>query len=55
MIAMIVVGGVLIPIYALWDFKFAKYPVIAHRFVFNRVVIASLIGAADFVCLVFLV
>lgn len=51
MIAMIVVGGVLIPVYALWDLKFAKYPVIARRFVFNRsVVIASVIGAADFVC-----
>lgn len=50
MIAMIVVGCVLIPVYALWDLKYAKFPVIARRFVFNRsVVLACAIGAFDFV------
>lgn len=50
MIAMLVVGVVLIPVYGFWDFKFAKYPVIPKRFVFNRAIaIASLIGAFDFV------
>ena len=36
MIAMVVVGVILVPVYALWDFKYAKFPVIARRFVFNR-------------------
>ncbi len=50
MIAMIVVGGVLIPVYALWDFKYAKFPVIPRRYAVNRsVVLASAIGAFDFV------
>lgn len=50
MIAMVVVGCVLIPVYALWDLKYAHFPVIARRFVFNRsVVIACAIGALDFV------
>ncbi|KAF8060651.1 drug:h+ antiporter [Lyophyllum atratum] len=50
MIAMLVVGCVLIPVFVLYDFKVAKYPVVARRFVFNRsVVIASVIGALDFV------
>ncbi|KAG5639035.1 hypothetical protein H0H81_007648 [Sphagnurus paluster] len=49
-IAMLVVGGVLIPVFVLYDFKVAKYPVIARRFVFNRgVAFAALIGALDFV------
>lgn len=50
MIAMIVIGGLLFPVFLLWDFKIAKHPVIAPRFCFNRsVVLASLIGAFDFV------
>ena len=50
MIAMIVVGGVLIPVYALWDFKYAKFPVIQRRYAVNRsVVLASAIGVFDFV------
>jgi hypothetical protein len=50
MIAMLVVGGVLIPVFVFWDFRIAKYPVIAPRFCVNRsVVIACLIGAFDFV------
>ena len=50
MIAIIVIGGLLIPVFLLWDLKTAKYPVIAPRFCFDRsVVLASLIGAFDFV------
>ncbi|KAF9457293.1 drug:h+ antiporter [Collybia nuda] len=50
MIAMLVVGGVLVPVLVFWDFKIAKYPVIAPRFCMNRsVVIACLIGAFDFI------
>ncbi|KAG6908911.1 hypothetical protein DXG01_002792 [Tephrocybe rancida] len=50
MIAMIVVGCVLVPVFAFYDFKFAEYPVIPRRFVMNRsVVIASAIGAFDFI------
>ncbi|KAG6862553.1 hypothetical protein C0995_000101 [Termitomyces sp. Mi166 len=49
MIAMIVIGCVLIPFIGLYEFKFAKYPVIPRRFVLNRsIVIASIIGALDF-------
>ncbi|KAF5368687.1 hypothetical protein D9615_010309 [Tricholomella constricta] len=48
-IAMLIVGGVLVPVFVWYDFKVAQYPVIARRFVFNRsVVIAALIGALDF-------
>lgn len=50
MIAMLVVGGLLLPVLIFWDFKIAKYPVIAPRFCMNRsVVLAALIGAFDFV------
>jgi len=50
MIAMIVIGCLLIPVYCVWDLKFAKFPVIAHRFLHNRtVVLAALIGCFDFV------
>ncbi|KAF8212062.1 major facilitator superfamily domain-containing protein [Mycena galopus ATCC 62051] len=43
-------GLVFIPVFALWDFRWAKYPVIPFRFVVNRSVVgASLIGALDFV------
>ncbi|TFK32582.1 hypothetical protein BDQ12DRAFT_728565 [Crucibulum laeve] len=34
----------------LWEFKFAKFPVIARRFVMNRTVVcAALIGSLDFI------
>ncbi|KAH0589823.1 hypothetical protein H2248_000018 [Termitomyces sp. 'cryptogamus'] len=49
MIAMIVIGCILIPFVGLYEFKFAKYPVIPRRFALNRsIVIASIIGALDF-------
>jgi len=52
MIAMLAVGCALIPVFVFYEFKFAQYPVVARRFVFNRsVVIASVIGAFDFVTL----
>ncbi|KAG6816467.1 hypothetical protein H0H87_005827 [Tephrocybe sp. NHM501043] len=50
MIAMVVVGCVLIPVFAFYDFKYAKYPVVPRRFALNRsVVISSIIGAFDFI------
>ncbi|RDB27339.1 Siderophore iron transporter 3 [Hypsizygus marmoreus] len=50
MIAMLVVGCVLIPAFVLYDFKFARYPVVAKRFCLNRtVVIAAITGAFDFI------
>ncbi|KAJ6597052.1 drug:h+ antiporter [Mycena vulgaris] len=49
MLAMFSLGIILIPVFALWDFRWAKYPVIPFRFVINRSVVgASLIGAFDF-------
>ncbi|KII91403.1 hypothetical protein PLICRDRAFT_173255 [Plicaturopsis crispa FD-325 SS-3] len=49
-IAMIVVGCVLLPIFAIWDIKFAKRPVIPLSYLKNRAVVAaSLIGFFDFV------
>jgi hypothetical protein len=50
MLPIFLLGMILIPVFALWDFKWAKYPVIPFRFVVNRSVVgASLIGAFDFV------
>ncbi|KAF9014214.1 drug:h+ antiporter [Cyathus striatus] len=50
MIAMIVVGVVVIPLFLLWDLKFAKFPVVPKRFLRNRtVVLAAVIGALDFI------
>ena len=50
MIAMLVCGWVLLPVFALWDIKYAKRPVIAQRFLFNRTVVcAAWIGFFDFV------
>ena len=50
MVAMLVVGIVLLSLFAIWDLRFASRPVIAPRFIRNRsVVIASLIGFLDFV------
>ncbi|KAI0781782.1 drug:h+ antiporter [Abortiporus biennis] len=49
-IAMLVVGCVLLPIFGVWDFRFAKRPVVAWRFIKNRGVIgAAWIGFFDFV------
>ncbi|KAI0666516.1 drug:h+ antiporter [Trametes maxima] len=49
MIAMITVGCILLPVFALWDVYFAKRPVIARRFLTNwSVVLASWIGFFDF-------
>ncbi|KAF4609696.1 hypothetical protein D9613_012060 [Agrocybe pediades] len=50
MIAMIVIGCVLVPVYAIWDTKFAKHPIIPMRFVKNRsILFAALIGGFDFI------
>lgn len=50
MIAMVVIGCVLLPVFVFWDFKFAKFPVVERRFIFNRSVVgAALIGFFDFV------
>lgn len=50
MIAMIVIGCVLLPSFVLYDWKFAKFPVVPGRFVRNKSVVgASLIGFFDFV------
>lgn len=47
---MITVGCVVIPAYVLYEFRFAKHPVVARRFVFNKsAVVASLVGALYFV------
>ncbi len=52
MIAMIVVGCILLPVFALWDIYVAKRPVIARRFLTNRsIVFAAWIGFFDFVSL----
>ncbi|TBU41144.1 MFS general substrate transporter [Dichomitus squalens] len=49
MIAMLVLGWILLPVFALWDIKFAKRPVIARRFLTNRtVVFVAFIGFFDF-------
>ena len=50
MIAMLALGWILLPVFALWDIKFAKRPVIARRFLSNRtVVFVAFIGFFDFV------
>lgn len=50
MIAMIVVGCVLLFVFAGWDLRFAARPVISIRFLKNRtVVITAWIGFLDFV------
>ena len=49
-IAMLVVGFVLFFVFGAWDFRYAKRPVIALRFVKNRSVLgAAWIGFFDFV------
>jgi hypothetical protein len=48
---MLVLGVVLLFVFAYWDLRVATQPVIAPRFLKNRsVVLASLIGFFDFVC-----
>lgn len=50
MILMLVAGWVMLPLFALWDGKYAKRPVIARRFLTNRTVVcAAWIGFFDFV------
>ena len=50
MIAMLVVGVFLLAVFAIWDLRFAKRPVVAPRFLRNRgVVLAAWIGFFDFV------
>ncbi|KAJ8507930.1 hypothetical protein ONZ45_g9738 [Pleurotus djamor] len=50
MIAMIIIGGLLLPVFGIYDWKFAKYPIIPGRFILNRSFVgASLIGFFDFV------
>ncbi|TCD63466.1 hypothetical protein EIP91_005375 [Steccherinum ochraceum] len=49
-IAMLVVGCVLCLVFGVWDFRFAKRPVVALRFLKNRAVVASSwAGFFDFV------
>ncbi|KAI0793538.1 MFS general substrate transporter [Fomes fomentarius] len=49
MIVMVVLGWTLLPVFAIWDVKFAKRPVIARRFLSNRTVLcAAWIGFFDF-------
>lgn len=49
-IAMLIVGVILLFVFAGWDFKFAKKPVVAWRFMLNRsVTAAAWIGFFDFV------
>ena len=50
LIGMFVLGWVLLPVFALWDLRYAKRPVIARRFLKNRTVVcAAWIGFFDFV------
>ncbi|OCH87436.1 drug:h+ antiporter [Obba rivulosa] len=50
MVAMLVVGVVLLGVFAVWDLRFASRPVIARRFLSNiAVVAAAWIGFFDFV------
>lgn len=52
-IAMLVIGVILLFVFAGWDFKFAKKPVVAWRFMRNRsVTAAAWIGFFDFVSLI---
>ncbi|KAI0365208.1 drug:h+ antiporter [Pilatotrama ljubarskyi] len=49
MIATLVLGWVLLPVFAVWDIRYAKRPVISRRFLFNRTVVcAAWIGFFDF-------
>ncbi len=49
-IAMLLLGFILLFVFALWDFRYAKRPVVALRFVKNRSILgAAWIGFLDFV------
>ncbi|KAI9069135.1 MFS general substrate transporter, partial [Trametes sanguinea] len=49
MIGSLVLGWTLLPVFAVWDIRYAKRPVIARRFLFNRTVVcAAWIGFFDF-------
>ncbi|PIL29490.1 MFS general substrate transporter [Ganoderma sinense ZZ0214-1] len=49
MVAMFILGWILLPVFALWDIKYAKRPVIARRFLSNRTVVCvAFIGFFDF-------
>jgi hypothetical protein len=51
MISPLVIGICLLPVFVVYEWKVARYPIIPRRFVTNRsVVIAMLIGSFDFVC-----
>lgn len=50
MIAMIVIGCVLFPVFIVYDTKFAKYPIMPWKFLKNASILAScIIGFTDFV------
>ncbi|KAI0819605.1 drug:h+ antiporter [Trametes gibbosa] len=49
MVLMLVAGWIMLPLFALWDGRYAKRPVIARRFLTNRTVVcAAWIGFFDF-------
>ncbi|EIW58899.1 drug:h+ antiporter [Trametes versicolor FP-101664 SS1] len=49
MLAMFIGGWIFLPVFALWDLRYAKRPVIARRFLANRTVVcAAWIGFFDF-------
>jgi hypothetical protein len=49
-IAMLVLGLILLFVFAVWDFGYATRPVIPPRFIKNRtIVIAASVGFIDFV------
>lgn len=43
MIAMIVIGFVLFPVFCFWDAKYAKYPIVPYKFLKNPTILASCI------------
>ena len=43
MIAMLVVGFVLFPVFCFWDAKYAKYPIVPYKFLKNPTILASCI------------
>ena len=50
LITMFAMGWILLPVFALWDLRYAKRPVIARRFLANRTIVcAAWIGFFDFV------
>ncbi|KAH8080721.1 drug:h+ antiporter [Cristinia sonorae] len=50
MIAMVTIGAILFPVFIFYEMRFAKYPVMANRFLRNRgVILIALIGFFDFI------